>query len=117
MSNVFEGAIDVIKDRGWMAANGAQPMNQPDSRVCILGAVAEAKGMGAYNWSILIDGVHGESLEHVILRMIIAEQYPDYECFWESATSYVYSWNDCEAETQDNVIAVLEKAASRVADE
>lgn len=113
MSNVFTDAIKVIGERGW-ATSQNDYLNKPGEPVCILGAVAEAKGMTAEDWCELVDR-REEALENFVLRKIIQEQYPEFRGRGP-VTAMAWTWND-DVATKPEVIAILEKAAARVEDE
>lgn len=97
-TNIFDRAREVLRERGWRqgGVSGEGP-------VCILGALAVAKGMDAYDWADL----DRSTPEVVLIARVVHEQY---QC------SGTWTWNDRKGTTLADVDLILDKCG-RVLDE
>lgn len=109
--NIFAEAADVIRERGWHQGNfvekpdEAMPLvplrDQPQvGGVCLLGALGCAKG----NPWITVNHNLADDVDTLI--GLIDAQYPEMGPWYSVA-----DWNDKPGRTQDEVIAILEKAS------
>lgn len=106
--NKFEKAIEVLKEDGWTKGNlGAERRNdgtlgpKPGVAHCILGALQAS---------------YENTQEVHVLADLIEEQYPDFVSRFPTTADYdpehlVYIWNDMDDRRQEEVEALLEKAA------
>ncbi len=104
MSNIFGTALEILRERGWQREAGALEDNK--GRLCILGACSLAK------YGQLEDEVYEDYEILDPLKKILMEQYgvSGNGPFCGKAGP-VFDWNDSLYRTQDEVEAVLEKAA------
>jgi hypothetical protein len=75
---------------------------------CVLGHIAVALGEESGRY----DDV-GEYEYYELLNTIIVEQYPEFAESSESSEYAMPRWNDEKSRTEDEVIAILEKAIAK----
>lgn len=118
MENVLHRAAQVMRERGWQRGGA-------DSTVCIMGAVAVARGMEAENWVAAVwhpapDGseTNDETLENRLVREVIIEQYPELgnEIYGDTMDKpdFTFAWNDTFCTGGEEAAQILEKAAAKL---
>lgn len=109
---VFRDAADILRRDGWQQRS---PLADGPGTHCLLDAVAEAKGL-PHQYSELTQSDKRWASpdlrpEGKHLASVIAEQ----EKHWQDHARDPYSaayWNDMPGRTEDEVLALLEKAAT-----
>lgn len=91
-------------ERGW-----CQDAYQKDDHYCLVGAVGEAAREVCHNLATLISGLHGPTLYESAISRVEAEL----PCPFNRPYAAV-EFNDVYLQTQDAVVSVVKKAASRL---
>jgi hypothetical protein len=114
--NIFAEVAAILKKKGW---NKGGLKDRNSDKVCLIGAFAEYEGWklrpysgiavdaagNEFNAYQKLDKIHNEELNKLV-SVIYGKNYD-----LNHPTGTLYSWNDNNMRTEDEIFAALEKAS------